>query len=258
MITSLFLIPIFVYLGLLVLALLVPDRLIFRPPPSSYLDHDDTIKLKTPGSEYISARHYPNPDARFTILFSHGNAEDIGDIEPLALYLRDAGFAVLTYDYRGYGTSEGVPSEEKSYEDIDAAYRYLTEELKVPEEKIILHGRSLGGGPSTDLAARQPVGGLILESTFTTAFRTVIPFTLFPFDKFRNANKIVAAKCPVLVIHGREDRTVGFHHGEALFAAAPGAKYQLWVDDAGHNDLAIVAGDSYLDAIREFSSILAK
>ncbi|HEX6280174.1 MAG TPA: alpha/beta hydrolase, partial [Pyrinomonadaceae bacterium] len=166
------------------------------------------------------------------------------------------GFAVLAYDYRGYGTSAGAPSEEKSYEDIDAAYRYLTEELRVLPGKIILHGRSLGGGPSTDLAARRPVGGLILESTFTTAFRTVTRYQLVPFDKFRNLDKLALSKCPVLVIHGKDDRTIGFHHGEALFDSAPGMKYSLWVDNAGHNDLADVAGESYLNAIRDFSQEL--
>ena len=256
--TSLFLIPIFLYVGLVILAWFVPDKLIFQPQTSSYLDDSDVIKLKTSGGESISARYYPNPKAEYTILFSHGNAEDIGDIEPLTLYLRDAGFAVLAYDYRGYGTSAGAPSEEKSYEDIDAAYRYLTEELRILPGKIILHGRSLGGGPSTDLAARRPVGGLILESTFTTAFRTVTRYPLVPFDKFRNIDKLNVIKCPVLVIHGREDRTIAFHHGEALFDSAPGMKYSLGVDNAGHNDLAEVAGEYYLNAIRDFSLELSR
>jgi len=256
--TSLFLIPIFVYIGLVILAWFIPDKLIFRPQKASYLDDSDVIKLRTSGGESISARYYPNPKAEYTILLSHGNAEDIGDIEPLSLYLRDAGFAVLAYDYRGYGTSAGAPSEENSYEDIDTAYRYLTEELRILPGKIILHGRSLGGGPSTDLATRRPVGGLILESTFTTAFRTVTRYPLVPFDKFRNVDKLTVSKCPVLVIHGKEDRTIGFHHGEALFDTAPGMKYSLWVDKAGHNDLVNVAGESYLRAILDFSRKLSK
>ena len=256
--TSALLILVFVYIGLAVVTWLVADKLIFQPQTASYVDGPDVIKLETADGETISARYYPAPGAEHTILFSHGNAEDIGHVEPFSLDLRNGGFAVLTYDYRGYGTSGGVPSEENLYEDIDAAYRYLTEELRVPPEKIIVHGRSLGGGPSADLAARRPVGGLILESTFTTAFRTLTRYRLVPFDKFRNVAKLTMSKCPVLIIHGREDQTIGFHHGEALFDSAPGLKYFLWVDNAGHNDLVDVAGESYLKAIRDFSRELSR
>jgi len=256
-ITSLILIPVAVYIGLFIIALFFADKAIFRPQSSSYKDDPDIIKLKIPTGESISAKHYQNPDAEYTILFSHGNAEDIGDIESLIWYIRDAGFNVLTYDYRGYGTSEGSPSEKNSYEDINTAYRYLTD-LGIEPDKIILQGRSLGGGPSVDLAAREPVGGLIMESTFTSAFRVVTRIKLLPFDKFDNINKIDRVTCPVLVIHGKEDRTIDFHHGEALFAAAPRGKFSLWVDNAGHNDLLDKAAESYLTAIRDFTEKLNK
>jgi abhydrolase domain-containing protein 17 len=256
--TSLILIPVCVYLGLLIIAFFFADKLIFLPQPSFYKDDPDIIKLKVPTGESISAKYYRNPDAEYTILFSHGNAEDIGDIEPLIWYIRDSGFNVLTYDYRGYGISEGSPTEKNSYEDIDAAYRYLTEDLKVARGKIILHGRSLGGGPSVDLAARESVGGLILESTFTSAFRVVTRIKILPFDKFSNIDKIGGVKCPVLVIHGKNDQTIGFHHGETLFAAARSPKYSFWVDNAGHNDMFDKAGASYLTTIRDFSANLSK
>lgn len=254
--TSLLLIPICVYLGLFIVAYFFPDNVIFQPQPSSYKDDADIIKLDTPGGKKISAKYYTNKQAVYTILFSHGNAEDIGDIEPLIWYLRDAGFNVLTYDYRGYGTSEGEASEKNSYEDIHSAYKHLTQELKTPADRIILHGRSLGGGPSIDLATREPVGGLILESTFTSAFRVVTRWRVIPFDKFENINKIAKVKCPVLVIHGKEDWTIPFHHGEALFAAALQLKYSFWVDGAGHNDLFNAARESYLTAIKDFADKL--
>jgi fermentation-respiration switch protein FrsA (DUF1100 family) len=256
--TSLLLIPVCVYLGLFIVAYFFPDNVIFQPQPSSYKDDADIIKLNTPGGKKISAKYYSNKQAVYTILFSHGNAEDIGDTEPLIWYLRDAGFNVLTYDYRGYGTSEGGPSEQNSYEDIESAYKYLTQELKTPPDRIILHGRSLGGGPSIDLAAREPVGGLILESTFTSAFRVVTRWRVIPFDKFENINKIVSVRCPVLVIHGKQDRTIPFHHGEALFAAATGPKYSFWVDGADHNDLFDTARGGYMKAVQKFAQALEK
>src|SRR5215813_8849549 len=105
----------------------------------------------------------------FTVLFSHGNAEDIGDDESLLERIRAAGFAVFAYDYQGYGTSEGRPSERHAYEDELAAYNFLLQSMHVPGSRIIALGRSVGSGPACDLASRHPVAGLILESAFTSA-----------------------------------------------------------------------------------------
>jgi fermentation-respiration switch protein FrsA (DUF1100 family) len=120
-----------------------------------------------------------------------------------------------------------------------------------------VHGRSIGGGPAVDLASREPVGGLILESTFTSAFRVLSSIRIFPFDKFENLNKIAGVKCPVLVIHGKKDRTIPFHHGEILFAAANEPKASFWVDNAGHNNLFNVASERYLKTIRDFADKLS-
>ena len=255
---SLFLIPIFVYLGLFIIAWLFPNKVLFRPPPASYSDDSSIIKLRTSDGETISAKFYENDTAVFTILFSHGNAEDIGSIEPFILRLRENGFSVLVYDYHGYGTSAGSPSENNTYRDIKAAYAYLIETRKIPADRIILHGRSLGGGAAVDLASREPIGGLVLESTFTSASRVLTNIRIIPFDKFENINKIASIKCPVLVIHGKRDWTIPFHHGEKLFAAANEPKTSLWIDNAGHNNLFDVASGKYLNAIRSFADNLSK
>jgi len=253
---SLLLIPIFVYLGLAIIAWFFPNKVLFRPPRASYKDDSSIIKLNTSNGETVSAKFYENDSAGFTILFSHGNAEDIGNIEHFILNLRDSGFAVLVYDYNGYGTSEGSPSENNTYADIDAAYKYLTEIKKIEPGKIIVHGRSIGGGPAADLASREPVGGLIMESTFTSASRVLTNTRIFPFDKFENINKIGSVRCPVLVIHGKKDRTISFQHGEKLFDAAKEPKFSLWVDNAGHNNLYNVASETYLKTMRDFADNL--
>lgn len=238
------------------LAWLFPDRLIFRPPFSSYTTDSDILKLRTADGETIAAKFHENHRSDFTILFSHGNAEDIGHIDPFVKQVRDSGFAVFTFDYRGYGLSEGSPSENKAYKDIDAAYDYLVSDLNIPAERIILHGRSLGGGVAVDLAARKPIGGLIIESSFTSAGRVLTGFRIFPFDKFDNLAKIGAVTCPVLFIHGKMDNTISFRHGEKLFAAAKGPKASLWIDNAGHNDLFAKSRQKYLEAIKDFSDTL--
>ena len=240
------------------IAWLFPNKVLFRPQASSYKDDASIVKLRTSDGATISAKFYENNDAVFTILFSHGNAEDLGNIEPFILTLRDSGFAVLAYDYHGYGTSDGSPSESNTYKDIDAAYEYLVETKKIPTGRIILHGRSVGGGPAVDLASREPVGGLILESTFTSASRVLTNVRIFPFDKFENLNKIAAIKCPLLIIHGKRDWTISFHHGEELFAAAKEPKTSLWIDNAGHNNLFNVASEPYLKSIRDFADGLPR
>jgi alpha-beta hydrolase superfamily lysophospholipase len=201
------------YLFLFVVALFRSDQMIFQPQRAGYRDNAEILKLNSSDGARISARYLAIPNATFTILFSHGNAEDIGDVEPLMEVMRSAGFAVFSYDYQGYGTSEGKPSERHAYQDEDAAYDYLVQTLHIQPNRIIAFGRSLGGGPATDLASRRRVSGLILESSFTSAFRVMTRVRVLPFDKFDNLRKIKNVHCPVLIIHGTQDSVINPSHG---------------------------------------------
>lgn len=247
---------IFIYACVGLYAYFFSDRMIFLPQPSTYQDNNQILKLTTKDGVKISAVYLPNPQAKFTILYSHGNAEDLGEISPILAELRNLGFAVFAYDYRGYGTSEGNPSEKTAYKDIDAAYDYLTQKLGVSPKKIILYGRSVGGGPSVDLASRQPVGGLILENTFVSTFRVVTQITLFPFDKFNNIEKIKKVRSPVLVMYGKADQVIPFWHGRELFATANEPKRVLVVETAGHNDFKDAAGKEYDRTLQEFTKLI--
>ncbi|WP_254721650.1 alpha/beta hydrolase [Kovacikia minuta] len=214
----------FIYLAIGLYGYFFSDRLIFRPSASSYQDNQNTIKLTTSKGVQISAVYLPNSQATYTLLYSHGNGEDLGDIRPILEQLRTIGFAVFAYDYQGYGTSQGSPSEQNAYQDIDAAYHYLTTQLKLPPDRLIVFGRSVGGGPSVDLASRQPVAGLILESTFTSVFRVITRIPLYPFDKFANINKIQAVHCPVLIIARLERSHHPLASGAGTFSASKSAK----------------------------------
>lgn len=228
------------------------DRQIFLPPPSSYTESPEILKLTTVGGIQIAALYLNNPEADRTLLYSHGNAEDIGDNRRRLEQFQAQGFAVLAYDYPGYGLSEGKPSEQGAYQAIDAAYHYLIDNLETDPQTIILLGRSVGGGPAIDLAAREPVGGLIIESSFVSAFRVVTQIRLLPFDKFANLAKIPQIASPVLVIHGTEDTVIPLWHGEALLEAIESPKQALWVEGAGHNNVLKVAGDQYWQTIQDF------
>ncbi|MBD2385692.1 alpha/beta hydrolase [Cylindrospermum sp. FACHB-282] len=232
------------------------DSMIFLPQPSSYEDTKKILKLTSAEKTTISAVHLLNPEAKYTILYAHGNAEDLGDIQEILQKIRDLGFSVFAYDYRGYGTSEGTPTENHAYQDIDSAYNYLTQNLKIPPQQIIVFGRSVGGGSAVDLAARKPVAGLIIESAFVSAFRVIVPLPILPFDKFSNLEKIKRVKCPVLVMHGKADEIIPFAHGEKLFAAAQSPKLSLWVEGATHNDFIWVAGERYGKILQEFVKII--
>jgi abhydrolase domain-containing protein 17 len=185
---------IFIYAFLCLYAVFFSDRLIFQPPAAGYQDTSEIIKLSSANGLKISAVHFPNPQAQYTILYSHGNAEDLGYIWSVLREIRDSGFAVFAYDYQGYGTSQGKPSEYNVYRDSSAAYGYLTEQLRVPPKQIILYGRSVGGGPAIDLAARQSVGGLVVESSFVSVFRVLTQIPLLPFDKFLKYSPAVRAR----------------------------------------------------------------
>lgn len=253
---SVFRIIVLVYLGMFLLAHFFADTMIFQPRPSSYQNTKQIISVEYGNDTKISAVYLPNPDARYTILYSHGNAEDIGHLLPMLEDIKGMGFSVFAYDYQGYGTSPGTSSEESAYEDGFAAYEYLARNLCIPAKRIIALGRSLGGAVATDLAHKRQLGGLIIESSFVTAYRVLTRVPLLPFDKFKNISKIKNVRCPVLVIHGNQDEVIPLWHGKRLFQEAYEPKLSFWVEGAGHNNLFDVAGSHYGQALKEFEAMI--
>jgi len=246
------------WLGLLLIAWRLGDRLIFPAPGPSYRAGtlDGLVTLRAADGSEVAALHLPNPRARFTILYSHGNGEDLGNVLPVLELLQSIGFAVFAYDYRGYGLSPGAPGVAGALLDAEAAHAHVTGPLGVPPERLILWGRSVGGGPTVHLASKHPVAGMVLESTFTSAFCVVTRWPLLPFDRFTNQKLLRAMHVPTLFIHGRRDGVVPFVHGERLFGCAAEPKRSLWIDEAGHNDLWLVAADRVARAVLEFAASL--
>ncbi len=231
--------------------------LMFHPEYGKRRQPVGEVTLAMPDGTSIRALHLPNPQAALTLWYFHGNAEDLGDIEPTLHRLHDAGFAVFAADYPGYGLSTGHSTEESVYAAARVARDYLRRELHVPAAATVIYGRSLGGGPAVQMATEERVAGLVLQSAFISAFRVMTHWRLLPGDPFQNFTKLPTVGCPVLVIHGRFDAVIPFYHGEALFAAAPEPKRSLWVDRAGHNNLPEVGGDAYWQALRDFGRLCA-
>lgn len=237
------------------------NKMIFQPPPSTYTcDVPDLLWLPREGSSLpIAAFFLPSPDAEYTILFSHGNAEDLGCvyewIQEMSYNLK---VNVMAYDYAGYGQSGGAPDEESAFHSIDAAFHYLTDQLGIPPHRIIVWGRSLGGGPSCELALKTPdLAGLVLQCTFCSVLRVIFgPGRRLdpPGDIFANYAKLPHIQCPVLVVHGRRDEVIPFTHGEMLAKAAAKPVTPLWISEAGHNNIEIYWKISFLNRITSFIS----
>jgi abhydrolase domain-containing protein 17 len=244
------------YIGLFLFAFFLSDSMIFLPHASSYQDSAEIIKITTAAGKKISAVYLSNPSAKFTLLVSHGNAEDLGDDKYWLDSLRHAGFNVFAYDYEGYGTSEGKPSEKACYQDAIAAYEFLAVDLKTPPDRIIIFGRSVGSGPATYIAAKRPSAGVILQSPFVSAFRVLTRIPLLPFDRFPNYKYIRHIHSPVLIVHSRTDSVIPFWHGQKLFALANEPKHSFWVTNADHNDMDLAEG--YMGAIQSFAATLSK
>jgi hypothetical protein len=230
--------------------------MIFPRPPVGYELGPDYVQLTTPDGVKLAGRYWPNPKAKYTLLFLHGNYEDLGSIGEYMPHFVAAGYAVFAIDYRRYGRSEGTPTEANTCADAALAYDYVRTKLGVPDNRIVIFGYSLGGGPGTELALHKPAAGLVLQGAFVSAYRVMTHIPVFPDDKFVNIAKVPQLKMPVFIIHGTADNTVPFWHGEKLYQVAPAPKMKLFIEGGPHAGLADFAGPRYWDELRKFTDSL--
>jgi fermentation-respiration switch protein FrsA (DUF1100 family) len=215
----------------------------------------EDVWLQTDDGVRIHGWYLPTPGAPVTLLFFHGNAGNLSDRYDWANSLSQLPAHVLLMDYRGYGRSEGRPDEAGLYRDAEAAYRWLVDEKGTPGDRIVLYGKSLGGAPACEIASRFPVGGLILQSTFTSAADMAsIMFPLFPVGsllktRFDNEAKIRGIRVPKLLIHSRDDEMLPYRMAERLYEVAPEPRQLQSYDGAGHNDLISRRGAELAEGI---------
>ncbi len=215
-----------------------PNRTILLTPADKGLSYEEVF-IPTPEGIKICGWFFPNPEAQSTLLFLHGNAGNIGDrLNKITAFLH-MGVNVFIIDYRGYGKSEGVPSEEGIYQDAVAAYDYLINRGGESQKKIIAYGASLGGAVAIDLAAKRSLAALIVDSSFSSAAdvsRVFYPFipTFLLKTKMDSAGKIKNIFVPKLIIHSREDELIPIRLGKKLYEAAVAPKKFLEIS-GGHN-----------------------
>ncbi|KAG7591553.1 Alpha/Beta hydrolase fold [Arabidopsis thaliana x Arabidopsis arenosa] len=218
----------------------------------------EVVKIRTRRGNEIVAMYVKNPTAKLTVLFSHGNAADLAHIFYIFAELIQLNVNLMGYDYSGYGQSSGKPSEQETYADIEAAHNWLRETYGTKDERIILYGQSVGSGPSLELASRLPrLRALVLHSPFLSGLRVMYPLKhSFPFDIYKNIDKIHLVNCPVLVIHGTDDDVVNISHGKHLWGLCKEKYEPLWLKGRGHCD--IETSPEYLPHLRKFISAIEK
>ncbi|KAL0685704.1 hypothetical protein Bca4012_052552 [Brassica carinata] len=219
----------------------------------------EVLKLKTKRGNQVVAAYIKNPTASLTLLYSHGNAADLGQMfelfSELSLHLR---VNLIGYDYSGYGRSSGKPSEQNTYYDIEAVYRCLEEQYNVKEQDVILYGQSVGSGPTLELASRLPnLRAVVLHSAIASGLRVMYPVKrTYWFDIYKNVDKISTVKCPVLVIHGTSDDVVKWSHGKQLFDLCKEKYEPLWIKGGNHCDLELYP--QYIKHLKKFVSAVEK
>mmetsp|Transcript_95652 Transcript_95652/g.270706 ORF Transcript_95652/g.270706 Transcript_95652/m.270706 type:complete len:259 (-) Transcript_95652:174-950(-) len=236
-------------------------KIVFQPPDATYTKDPNLIWLHTSEHEVIPA-FFIDRDAKFTLLFSHGNAEDLGMI---IQYFREVSHIlevnIFAYEYTGYGMSTGEPHEMAIYADVEAAFKYLRDIIGIPWTEVVLYGRSIGSGPSIHLATKVAVRALVLQSPLMSIYRVAIHsrYTL-PGDMFPNVDKIGKVRCPTYVVHGTKDEIVPFWHAEGLVQnCRSGVAYPPYiVENGGHNNLEIVARQPFYDNFSKFLQWLEK
>jgi len=192
------------------------------------------------------------------LLWCHGNAGNIINRLENMVELYRLGISVFIFDYRGYGQSQGTPSEEGLYQDALAAYAYLAQTRRIVPDRIVLFGRSLGAAVAGDLAGREPAAGLILESAFPSieAMARVhywgLPAHLLVSAQFNLGERLQRVRMPVLVIHGDRDRIVPLQLGKQVYERARAPKAFYLVPGADHNDLIYVGGAPYFERLKRF------
>jgi len=231
-----------------------PDRALAASPADAGLDYREQW-ITTADGVRLHAWYLPGPPGAPVVLFLHGNAGNLSHRVPTLSLLSELGAGVLIVSYRGYGLSGGEPGEQGTYHDAQAAHDHLTGVLGVPARRIVVHGRSLGGAVASWLAVERECGALVLESTFTSVpdlaaeIYPLFPVRLLARIRYDTLSRIASVRCPVLVVHGRDDEVVPFRHGRRLFEAAPQPRAFLEIP-GGHNDSRMLHDPRYREALR--------
>ena len=235
-----------------------PEHHIAATPDERGFEYE-SVTLTTEDNIKLDAWYIPSAQNAGEILFFHGNTGNISHRFETIEMLHLMGYNVLIIDYRGYGLSEGKPSEQGTFLDAKAALRYLVEERGIAEENVIVFGRSLGGAVATWLASQTRPKALVVESSFSSIpdlgsqQYPLLPINLLSKYQYDSKTHIQKVQAPVLIIHSPSDEVIPFNHGQLLYDNALSPKELLKIRGR-HNDGFIYSGKVYLEGIKTFLS----
>jgi hypothetical protein len=235
-----------------------PSRQIEASPADIGLPYDE-ITLRTADGLRLSAWYVPAENAKGFLIFCHGNAGNISHRLDSMRIFHDLDLNVLIFDYRGYGRSEGEPTEKGTYLDAEAAYDFLVNTQGAAPSRIIIFGRSLGSAVAAELAMRRSAGALIIESGFTSVpdlgkkLFPHMPVRLISRFHYATVEKVGRLGLPKLFIHSPDDEIIPYEQGRKLFEGAAGPKEFLAIR-GDHNEGFLLSGDIYIGGLRRFIS----
>lgn len=236
------------------------DRFIFSAPLESSFERIDLnmIYIETENKEIVSA-YFINRNAPMTILFCHGNAENIYILYDYFEEVSEIwNVNIFLYDYLGYGESTGIASEQTMYLSGQVVYDYIINTLKIKPENLIVYGKSIGTCAAVELAITRKVKGVILQSALLSLFNICFKTRyVLPFDSFCNIKKIRKVPCYVFFIHGTHDNIVPFYHGMKLYESCVFKVNPYWVINAKHNDVELIENNKFNQSIISFIEFLS-
>ncbi len=239
-----------------------PDTVIATTPRAYGLQYED-VRIRTEDGETLGAWWIPAPQAKGTVLLFHGNAGNVSHRIDYAKMFHGLGYSTLLVDYRGFGTSTGSASEEGTYRDAAASWRWLIETRGAKPETIVIFGESLGGGIATWLAVQHNPRALMLASTFTSV--TDLASQLYPFlpvrlisrYRYESLDRVAKLNVPIFIAHSPQDEIIPYAHGRRLFEAAREPKTFLEMR-GGHNEGFVFAREEWVKAVAVFLTQIQK
>ena len=228
------------------------NKIVFMPQLKVHdQDSENDIFLPTSHGSQIQVKTIIKNEKYLYLIISHGNAEDVYGVHDWALKSLShyVNVNIIMNEYTGYGTNNQETftcSEQYCYNDIDAVYKYLTEQLNVPPNRIVAYGRSVGSGPSCYLAEKQKIRGLIINCGFLSVFRVIFKFRFtLPGDLFPNIDRMKNIECPICVFHSIKDEIIPFYHEKELYKAIKNKFQPLFIDATSYNNIDRLSDDVY-------------
>lgn len=255
------------YLVLAMVLYIMQPKLLYSPsqeisgtPAEIGLNFEDVVFKSADGLD-LSGWYIPAKSSKLTVLFCHGNGGNIGHRLDSINIFYNLGMNCFIFDYRGYGNSPGKPTEEGTYIDAMAAYKWLTEEKKTAAEDIIIFGRSLGGVVAAQLAGRVDAGALVVESAFTSyvgigkEYYPYMPVRWFARFSYSTIDYIRDVHFPVMLIYSRNDEVVPYKFGLTLYEAANEPKEFIEIFGS-HNDCFLASGEIYTEVWEKWLKLI--